>query len=69
MLRIKYAYNKLCQSDITINDIAFECGFKSIAYFSTTFKRYTGISPLSIKSKNKELGALSFSAERITHEI
>jgi hypothetical protein len=23
----------------------------------------------AIKSKNKELGALSFSAERITHEI
>ena len=48
MQRIKYAYNKLRHSDVAVNDIAFECGFKSVAYFSITFKKYIGINPSSI---------------------
>ena len=52
MQRIRYAYNKLCQSDVTVNDVAFECGFKSVAYFSITFKKYIGINPSSVRSVN-----------------
>ena len=51
MQRIKYAYNRLCESDVTVNDIAFECGFKSIAYFSVTFKKYIGVNPSNVKRK------------------
>ena len=54
MQRIKYAYNKLCQFDVTVNDVAFECGFKSVAYFSVTFKKYIGVNPSSIRSVNKK---------------
>ena len=54
MQRIKYAYNKLCQSDVTVNDVAFECGFKSIAYFSITFKKYIGTNPSKARSIHKK---------------
>lgn len=54
MQKIKYAYNRLCESDATVNDIAFECGFKSLAYFSVTFKKYMGINPSNVKSISKK---------------
>ena len=54
MQRIKYAYNKLRHSNVTVNDVAFECGFKSIAYFSVTFKKHIGINPSSVRSVNKK---------------
>ncbi len=49
MQRIKYAQSLLTESDKSINEIAFECGFASVAYFSATFKRYMGISPSRIQ--------------------
>ena len=54
MQRIKYAYSRLCQSDVTVNDIAFECGFKSMAYFSVTFKKYIGVNPSSVRATHKK---------------
>lgn len=53
MQKIKYAYTKLSQSDITVNEIALECGFKSVAYFSVTFKKYTGMNPSEVKKSSK----------------
>lgn len=49
MQKIKYAQRMLQETDGNINEIAFRCGFKSVAYFSTTFKKYTGISPSQVK--------------------
>lgn len=49
MQRIKYAHSMLIESDKNINEIAFECGFASVAYFSATFKRYMGISPSKVQ--------------------
>ncbi len=53
MQKIKYAYTKLSESDIPINELAFECGFKSVAYFSVTFKKYTGMNPSEVKKSSK----------------
>lgn len=49
MQKIKYARNMLTESNMNINEIAAECGFNSEAYFSTTFKKYTGTSPSALK--------------------
>ena len=45
MQRIKYAHKLLSESDINVSEVAFKCGFKSISYFSTTYKKYMGYSP------------------------
>ncbi len=43
----------LLKSDIPIIQVAFDCGFNSAAYFSSTFKKYCGQTPLEYrKSKN-----------------
>ncbi len=54
MQRIKCAYNMLCESDMNINEVAQECGFKSGTYFSTTFKKYMGMNPSDVCKKHKE---------------
>ena len=45
MQRVKYAQQLLETSELSVCEIAFECGFKSVSYFSTTYKKYTGNSP------------------------
>lgn len=44
-LRISKAKKKLAVEDIPITEIADECGFYDLAYFSRTFKKQTGITP------------------------
>lgn len=44
-LRIGRAKKKLAKGDISISEIADECGFSDLAYFSRTFKRQTGVTP------------------------
>jgi len=55
MQKIKFAHTMLSDTDTTVNDVAFKFGFKSTAYFSTTFKKYTGINPGDIKKKCRAL--------------
>jgi len=43
--RIKHAKQLLEQNDQSISDIAFLLGFASSQYFSTVFKKYTGLTP------------------------
>lgn len=43
--RIHYARNLLLNSNYTIKEIAFECGFKYPNYFNRIFKRYQGMTP------------------------
>lgn len=44
-LRIKQAEKLLLTSDLPIGNIALLCGFENTNYFSTAFKKQTGISP------------------------
>ena len=44
-LRINKAKKCLTTKDIPISDIANECGFYDLAYFSRTFKKQTGLTP------------------------
>jgi AraC family transcriptional regulator len=44
-LRIDFARERLQRSDMALVDIGLSAGFPSQAYFSTTFKRETGLTP------------------------
>ncbi|WP_226035162.1 response regulator transcription factor [Aquibacillus saliphilus] len=48
-LRINKAADLLKTTDMTMRDIAEEIGFESQHYFSTTFKKKVGISPMQFK--------------------
>lgn len=51
-LRIEYAKSLLTRSDfISVDDTASKCGFNDSFYFSTCFKKHTGISPLQYKKR------------------
>ena len=43
--RIETARDMLKQTDISIIDIAMQCGFSTSQYFATVFRRYTGFTP------------------------
>lgn len=43
--RIKKAVNLLMTTELTLTEIAFECGFSSQSYFSYVFKRRMGVTP------------------------
>ncbi len=34
---------------MTIEEIAFTCGFSSLSYFSTSFKKHYGIAPTDVR--------------------
>lgn len=44
-LRINKAKKILATEDISITEVADECGFYDLAYFSRTFKKQTGVTP------------------------
>jgi len=43
--RIEKASRKLTNSDLSVTDIAFSCGFNDLSYFIKTFKKHKGITP------------------------
>lgn len=45
-LRIEYAKELLITEKYSIGEIAEKCGFDNVYYFSTVFKKHTGVSPL-----------------------
>jgi AraC-like DNA-binding protein len=49
---INVAKNKLVDSDKTINEIAYELGFKYPQHFSRMFKKTAGTSPSEYRAKN-----------------
>jgi len=49
---INVAKNKLVDSDKTINEIAYELGFKYPQHFSRMFKKTAGTSPSEYRTKN-----------------
>lgn len=51
-LKIQKACNLLDKTELTITEIAFECGFNSSMYFCKTFKQLTGYSPLKYRNRS-----------------
>lgn len=50
-LRIEEAKKQLLNTDDTISQIASQCGFQNVYYFSNLFKKMIGISPLNYRHK------------------
>lgn len=44
-LRLTYAANLLCVSNLNVTDICYECGFENLSWFYTTFTKKFGVSP------------------------
>ena len=52
-LRIRQAKTLLLQDNfISVENVAFNCGFTDNLYFSTCFKKHVGISPMQYRKKN-----------------
>ena len=49
--RIENAKYLLLNTDQPINNIATSCGYQNEYYFSTAFKKYTGIAPYFYRKK------------------
>ena len=54
-VRIEHASSRLLYSQLSIADIAMECGFKDLYYFSRWFRHHTGISPTEYRQKDREI--------------
>lgn len=52
--RIKYACRLLTETDKTVSEVAFCCGFSDPKYFSRCFKASTGMSPSEYKTKQTD---------------
>jgi len=44
-VRISHAKDMLCYDNASIEDVAFNCGYSSLYYFSRVFKQITGYNP------------------------
>ena len=44
-IRINKAVDLLRNSDLSVKEVCYHCGFKSPQYFSRVFKQHTGSSP------------------------
>jgi AraC-like DNA-binding protein len=53
-LKMNYAYSQLKNTDENITDIAAECGFSDISYFTKTFKKHIGTLPSKVQRNKKE---------------
>ena len=49
--RLDHAVKLLSGTDMSIGNIATECGFKDISYFTKVFKKYNGFSPSESRKK------------------
>lgn len=52
--RIMHARKLLAESDKTIIEIAFECGYENTSYFNRQFKMHCGITPTEFKEQLKQ---------------
>lgn len=50
-LRIQRARELLVSSDLTIDDIAYEVGFKNSGYFARVFKKMSGMTPSAYRNR------------------
>ena len=52
-LRIQTACQMLAATDLSVTEIAIQCGFSDGNYFSTKFKQATGKSPMAYRKNNR----------------
>lgn len=48
-LRLQKACGLLSESDLSVTEVAMECGFSSVGYFGKTFRKALGCSPTEFK--------------------
>ena len=53
--RMQYAKQLLLQTDHSVKEIAFMCGYQSYEYFSRSFTKYACVSPVQYREKFKEV--------------
>jgi TolB-like protein/AraC-like DNA-binding protein len=51
-IRLKMAMELLKQENSKISDIAFECGYQSVAYFTKCFREHYGFPPGEVEKRN-----------------
>ena len=49
--RINLAQKLLRNTQLSVKEIAFECGYTSVVYFNQKFKKLTGMSPKQFRSR------------------
>ena len=50
--RVQQAQHLITDTNLSLNEIAFRCGFNNYSYFCTTFKKFVGYSPSSFPRKS-----------------
>ena len=55
-IRHKYAWQLLLMSDMSISEIAECCGYSSVSFFISDFKKHQGITPGQVRSRKNEAG-------------
>ena len=53
--RILLAQQLLSETADAITDIAYHCGFSSHSYFSSEFRKYTGMSPMAYRQRQGDI--------------
>ena len=53
-VRISHAEHLLTNTDLSVTDIAFACGFNDSNYFSSVFRKLKGVSPTQYIKQNKQ---------------
>ena len=52
-VRVRKAEGLLCETDLSITEIAGETGFGNVTYFERVFRTATGLAPLQYRKKNR----------------
>jgi len=53
-VRLRHAKRLLGESDLTVSEIAYKCGFGSVHYFSRFFKKREQLSPTQYREKHRD---------------
>jgi len=57
-IRVGFACKQMLNSDKSISEIAFECGFNNISYFNRVFKKIKNIIPQKYREMHKEMASV-----------
>ncbi|MBQ2923206.1 MAG: helix-turn-helix domain-containing protein [Tyzzerella sp.] len=52
--RIRRSMNLLYSTDLSVDDIAKQCGFQNANYFAKVFRKYLNITPTDFRRQNKQ---------------